>query len=123
MNECKHIQFAGFNPSLQTRNYLEDVFNQILYMAPYNSALKALFCKKKNQYKIMVQINSISKRFFAISSHSHLKKATDLMDHQLREQIDKWKTTRFDSTSLKDFLDMRDIFSSEGDLHERDIVA
>ncbi len=123
MDENKLVQFTGFNPSAQTRDYLDAVFNQILYIAPYNSALRVLFSKKKSQYKITVQINSYTKRFFAMASHSHLKRATDMVDDKLRKQIERWKTTRFDSTAIRDLSILKDLFATEGVHHEHDVVA
>ena len=98
----RFLRFQGFHPSDFTRSYLDDKMSALQEAAPYGATLKATFTRRDHAFKGVVTIYSSAGRFFAIASGSKLKEVTQRLVEQLRKQLDRWKSQRFQTESLRD---------------------
>jgi hypothetical protein len=96
-----NIKFQGFHPSEFTKTYLGEKINLLQNEAPIGATLKAAFTRNNNMIKGVVSVYSSAGRFFAVASGKKLKSVTDKLTEQIRRQTNKWKTNRFEKTSLK----------------------
>lgn len=101
MDDCL-LKIQGFHPSEFTRSYLNEKISAIHDEAPYGSTLKAVFTRRNHLFKGVVTIYSSAGKFFAVASGSRLKDVTHKLIEQIRKQLDKWKSQRFEHESLKD---------------------
>lgn len=120
--ENKKIHFYGFKPTETMQEYIEENLRSIQEWGPNSSALIATFTKKGREYKGVVRINSFAKNFFSISVGKSLKNVMDHMSEQLARQISKWKSQRFDRTSISDHF-LNDKNFKKGGFDDNDIVA
>lgn len=97
------LKFQGFHPSNFTRTYLNDKLSAIYDEAPYGSTLQASFTRKDHTFKGVVTIYSSAGKFFAVASGNKLKEVTGKLIEQIRKQLTRWKSQRFQHESLKDF--------------------
>lgn len=96
------IKFQGFHPSEFTRSYLNEKMSALHNGAPYGSRLKAVFTRDGHIFKGVVSIRSSAGKFFATASGSKLKEVTHRLVGQIRKQLSRWKSQRFERDSLKD---------------------
>ncbi len=97
-----NIKFQGFHPSDFTRSYLKERMSEMLDEAPYGSTLQAVFTRKNEWLKGIVTIHSSAGRFFAVSSGTKVKEVGRKLVEQIRKQLDKWKSLRFEHRSIKE---------------------
>jgi len=102
MNE-KTIQYQGFHASEFTRSYLSERLDEIFDSAPYGANMKAVFTRKGHLFKGVVTIYSSAGRFFAVASGRKVRDVAHRLTGQIRKQLDKWKSSRFENESIKDF--------------------
>lgn len=101
MDDCL-LKIQGFHPTEFTRSYLNDKISAIHDEAPYGSTLKAVFTRRNHLFKGVVTIYSSAGKFFAVASGSRLRDVMHKLTEQIRKQLDKWKSQRFEHESLKD---------------------
>lgn len=89
------LKFQGFHPSDFTRTYLCEKMSAIREEAPYGANLKATFTRQGHAFKGMVTVYSSAGKFFAAADGTKLKDVTHRLINQLRRQLDKWKSERF----------------------------
>lgn len=104
-DDC-NIQFQGFHPSDFTRSYLNDKMSALHEETPYGASLKATFSRNDADFKGVVTIHSSAGKFFAVATGRKLKEVTQKLMEQIRKQLDRWKTNRFQHQSLKDLETM-----------------
>lgn len=97
----RFLKFQGFHPSDFTRSYLNDKIGALHEEAPNGSTLQATFTRKDHLFKGVVTIYSSAGKFFAVASGSKLKEVTHRLIEQLRKQLDRWKSQRFQHEGLK----------------------
>lgn len=120
--ENKKIHYYGFKPTETMQKYIEENLQSIQDWGPNSSSLIATFTKKGPEYKGVVRINSYAKNFFSISVGKSLKTVMDHMSDQLGRQIAKWKSQRFDRTSIADHFANNKNFK-KGGYDDNDVVA
>jgi ribosome-associated translation inhibitor RaiA len=98
----RFLKFQGFSPSDFTRTFLKDVLSELHEESPYGSTLEATFTKRENFFKGMVTIHSAVGKFFAIADGTQLKEVTHKLVDQIRKQLDRWKSKRFQRESKKE---------------------
>jgi hypothetical protein len=103
------IKFQGFHPSDFTRSYLHERLSELQDEAPYGSTVHAIFTRKKEQLKGIVSIHSSAGRFFAMASGSKVKDVGKKLVEQIRKQLDKWKSLRFEHRSIRELPYEKDI--------------
>lgn len=118
-----YLKFQGFHPSDFTRSYLNDKMSAIRDEAPYGSNLQATFTRRDHLFKGVITIYSSAGKFFAVASGTKLKEVTHKLIEQMRKQLDRWKSQRFQHESIQDVF-----FKSNGDSnkeagHDTDSVA
>lgn len=91
----RHLKFQGFQPSHFMRTYVDDKLSAIQEQAPYGSTLRAAFTQSGETLKGVLTIYSSAGRFFAIACGPNLKEVTHRLSEQIRKQIARWKTRRF----------------------------
>ena len=97
------LKFQGFHPSDFMRSFLNDEMSALHEEAPYGSILHATFRRKDHSFKGMVSIHSSVGKFFAVASGSQLKAVTHKLIDQMRKQLDRWKSRRFEHERRKEF--------------------
>lgn len=95
-DDCQ-IQFEGFDPSDFIRSFLGDKIDSIYEEAPYKSRLKAFFRKKEQVFEGVVRISSAVGSFLATASDDQIKNVVHKLEAQLREQLNSWKSQRFNN--------------------------
>lgn len=118
----RFLKFQGFHPSDFTRSYLNDKMSAIHEETPYGSTLHATFRRKGHLFKGVVTIYSSAGKFFAVASGNKLKEVTNRLIEQLRKQLDRWKSQRFQHESLKDVV-LADSQSNKEITYDTDSVA
>lgn len=93
------LRFQGFTPSEFTRTYLSEKLSVIHEAAPYGSTLDANFTRKDNLFKGVVTIHSAAGKFFAVASGTRVKDVTHKLIEQIRRQLNRWKSRRFERRS------------------------
>ena len=101
LTQNTNIKYQGFHPSEFTKTYLNEKINLLQNEAPIGATLKAAFTRNNHMIKGVVSVYSSAGRFFAVASGNKSKAVTDKLTVQLRRQTNKWKTNRFEKTSLK----------------------
>lgn len=101
LTQNTNIKFQGFHPSEFTKTYLSEKIDLLQNEAPIGATLKAAFTRNNHKIKGVVSVYSSAGRFFAVASGNKLKLVTDKLTEQIRRQTNKWKTNRFEKTSLK----------------------
>lgn len=96
------IRFNGFQPSEFTRAYLDEKISAIYDEAPYGASLRADFSRLNREFKGLVTIQSPVGRFFAVARGTRLRDVTHRLTGQIRRQLDRWKSRRFDHRRLQD---------------------
>ncbi len=94
------LVYRGFHPSNYTRTLLETTLRELHDESPFGSNLVATFTRKDGAIKGIVKIYSSAGNFFAMSSSPKIRDVTHKITHQLRRQIDKWKSSRFSHDSI-----------------------
>lgn len=97
------LKFQGFHPSDFTRSYLNDKMRAIQDGSPYGSNLQATFTRRDHLFKGVVTIYSSAGKFFAVASGTKLKEVTHKLLEQIRKQLDRWKSQRFQRDGLRGF--------------------
>lgn len=89
------MQYQGFHPSEFTKDYLEEVMDELYAESPHGSFFQAVFSRQNHVFKARVRIDSANGHFFAVASGRRLKDVTHRVHQQIKKQLGKWKTTRF----------------------------
>lgn len=95
------IKYQGFHPSDFTKIFLQSLLSELHEESPSGSTLKAQFIRREHMFKAIVSIHSSAGKFFAVASGKRLREVADKIIRQIRKQLDKWKTARFDRQSIK----------------------
>lgn len=90
-----NLKFQGFHPSSFARSYMADRFSILHEEAPYGSHVQATISRRDHLFKGVVTIYSSAGKFFATASASRLRDVTQKLIDQIRKQLDRWKTRRF----------------------------
>jgi hypothetical protein len=101
LTQNTNIRFQGFHPSEFTKTYLNEKISLLKSEVPFGATMKAAFTRNNHMIKGVVSVYSSAGRFFAVASGKKLKLVTDKLTEQIRRQTNKWKTNRFEKTSLK----------------------
>ena len=91
------LSFQGFTPSEFTRRYLDLKLGQLQEEAPYGSLVRATFSRHDDRLKGIVRIESKAGRFVAVSSGRRFKDVSRKLMSQIRRQLERWRTLRFNS--------------------------
>jgi hypothetical protein len=89
------LKFQGFHPSDYARDYLTSLMEELHDEAPYGATLQANFSRHGHVFRGVVTIYSSAGKFFAQANDNKLKEATRKMVAQIRRQLGKWKSSRF----------------------------
>lgn len=95
------LKYQGFHPSDFTRAYLDEKMSAIREEAPYGSHLHATFTRQAHIFKGVVTIYSSAGKFFAVAESTRLKEVTHKLMDQLRRQLNKWKSERFQPKEVR----------------------
>ena len=116
------IQYQGFHPTDFTKDYLEAMMDELYSESPHGSFFQSVFSRQNHIFKARVRIDSGNGHFFAVASGRKLKEVTHRVVYQIRKQLGKRKSLRFnkrashfDSPYFKEFK-----FSSEKELNNDD---
>lgn len=110
------LTYQGFHPSEFTRQYLEDRLGELHDECPYGSTLRVTFTRHEGEFKGMVRIHSSAGNFFAIATDAKLRETTKKLVEQVRRQLGKWKSHRFEHKSIRNLE--RKSWLIEGENHE-----
>lgn len=91
------LKFQGFHPSEYTRLFLDEKMNLIHEEAPYGATLSAVFTRKGRIFKGVVTIYSSVGKFVAVSQGTKLNVTANKLISQIRKQLEKWKSSRFEA--------------------------
>lgn len=116
LTQNTNIKFQGFHPSEFTKTYLNEKINILKSEVPFGATMKAAFTRNNHVIKGVVSVYSSAGRFFAVASGNKLKSVTDKLTEQIRRQTNKWKTNRFEKTSLKNLAATDDDSTIEREL-------
>lgn len=117
------LHFHGFHASEFTRAFLNHKMNALLDEAPYGANLTATFVRKEpHLFQGSLSIYSAAGRFYAKATGNKLKNVNQKLIEQIRKQIGKWKSRRFQHESLKDQAWRHD-FNAAEDNYETDHSA
>lgn len=89
------MQYQGFHPSEYTKDYLEEAMDELYAESPHGSFFQAVFSRQNHVFKARIRIDSANGHFFAVASGRRLKDVTHRVAQQIKKQLGKWKTTRF----------------------------
>lgn len=95
------IKYQGFHPSDFTKTFLQGLLSELHEESPSGSTLKADFSRKDHVFKAVISIHSSAGKFFAVASGRKLREVTDKIIDQIRKQLDRWKSARFEHRSIK----------------------
>lgn len=95
LTEERFVKFQGFHPSEYTRSYLDEMMSELYEEAPYGATLQATFTRHNEEFKGLVRIHSSAGKFFAVASGPRIKDVTHHLVEQIRRQLNKWKSQRF----------------------------
>lgn len=121
MDDCL-LQFQGFHPSDFTRSYLQEKMSALQDEAPYGASLRAVFTRKDHVFKGTIAVHSSAGKFFAVASGTKLKDVTHRLAGQIRKQLNRWKSHRFERESPRREFHGRSPVSAEVS-YETDGVA
>ncbi len=99
------MHYRGFHPSEFTKDYLEEMMDELYTESPHGSFFQAAFSRQNHIFKARVRIDSANGHFFAVASGKKLKEVTHRVVFQIRKQLGKWKTQRFDRGRPRELLD------------------
>jgi ribosome-associated translation inhibitor RaiA len=95
------VNYKGFKPSQNTEAELKKVTDYLHEVAPSESSLNATFTKARgNKYQGMIRINFSEGSFFARAKDYDLESVIVKIVQRLREQLNRWKTLRFDEPGI-----------------------
>lgn len=94
------LHYHGFHPSDFTKDYLESMMAELYTESPHGSFFQAAFSRQNHIFKARVRIDSSNGHFFAVASGRKLKEVTHRVVYQIRKQLGKWKTLRFQKESI-----------------------
>ena len=97
------MHYHGFHPSGFTKDYLEDMMDELYSESPHGSFFQASFSRQNHIFKARVRIDSANGHFFAVASGKRLKDVTHRVVFQIRKQLGKWKSLRFDKKEGRRF--------------------
>ncbi len=95
------MSYQGFQPSDFTRSYLEQTMAELYNESPNGSFFQAAFSRQNHIFKARIRINSANGHFFAVASGKKLKDVTHKVAFQIRKQLGKWKSLRFNKRLAK----------------------
>jgi len=112
------MHYHGFHPSGFTKDYLEDMMDELYTESPHGSFFQASFSRQNHIFKARVRIDSANGHFFAVASGKRLKDVTHRVVFQVRKQLSKWKTLRFERRDnrplpVKNDLNLEEFESSD----------
>ena len=90
------MHYHGFHPSEFTKDYLEEMMDELYTESPHGSFFQASFSRQNHIFKARVRIDSTNGHFFAVASGRRLKDVTHRVVYQIRKQLSKWKSLRFE---------------------------
>lgn len=96
------IKFQGFQPPEIAAHQIQKTLAEIYDEAPYGAVLRATFIYHGGAYRGVLNINSSAAPFFAVASDTNLRALTDRLFVQIRRQLEKWKSHRFNLTSPRE---------------------
>ena len=99
------MHYNGFHPSEFTKDYLEDMMDELYTESPHGSFFQAAFSRQNHIFKARVRIDSANGHFFAVASGKKLKEVTHRVVFQIRKQLGKWKAQRIDRGRPRELLD------------------
>jgi ribosome-associated translation inhibitor RaiA len=109
------VRYHGLHPSEYTKSHLDSAMQEIYDESPDGSSLQASFSKHKDVLKGIVQISSPAGHFFASATGPNLHDVANRLLAQMRRRLNKWKSKRFSSESLKHlFTPVTGDFQEEG---------
>ncbi|MBY0452835.1 MAG: hypothetical protein K2P92_07360 [Bdellovibrionaceae bacterium] len=99
----QNLHFHGFHASELTRAFLNHKMSALLEESPYGASLNATFVRKEpHLFQASIAIYSAAGRFYAKATGNKLKTVSQKLIAQIRKQLSKWKSRRFQHESLKD---------------------
>ena len=117
------IKYQGFHPSDFTKTFLQSLLSELYEESPSGSTMTADFSRKDNVFKAIISIRSSAGKFFAVASGRKLREVTDKIIDQIRKQLDKWKSTRFEHRSLRKLNWREDFIDKRGEGYDYDHVS
>lgn len=117
------IKYQGFHPSDFTKTFLQSLLSEIHEESPAGSTLKADFSRKDHIFKAIISIHSSAGKFFAVASGRKLREVTDKIVDQIRKQLDKWKSARFENRSLRSLPWTTEYYNDGGGGHDYERVS
>lgn len=89
------IQYRGFTPPNQTKQFFQCLLRRIQDDAPDASFIRASFAHDHGEYKGIININSEAGRFMSFAQTGDPNDLGAQLYEKLREQLNRWKTRRF----------------------------
>lgn len=121
--ENQFLNFNGFHVSEFTKAFLSQKLNALLEEAPYGANLNATFARKEpHVFTGIIAIYSSAGRFYAKASGHKLKAVIHKLVEQIRKQLSKWKSRRFQHESIKN-LPLKNDFDQSENIYETDSIA
>ena len=110
------MHYHGFHPSEFTKDYLEEVMEELYTESPHGSFFQASFSRQNHIFKARVRIDSVNGHFFAVASGKKLKDVTHRVVFQIRKQLSKWKSLRFQKGRPREIMEnYQQNLNEEGD--------
>lgn len=97
MNQNVQLEFIGFEPDSEIRNFVSTVAEEIHYRAPSDAAMKLAIENSLDTIKATCNIASHAGNFVAEAVTDNPIRAVQQIEEKLTDQLDAWKTFRFQS--------------------------
>ena len=98
------VHYRGFQPTVESREVLQNVIDEIYEESPYGSTLRATFSRGGKQLKGVVHVTSPAGRFFTVATGQSVGEIAQKLMEQMRRRLDKWKGRRYRREHLRDHL-------------------
>lgn len=95
------IKYQGFHPAEFTNTFLNKKMEELLLQAPHGARISGIFTRKNHTFKGALTISSPVGKFFAVATHTRLREVNRRMFGQLRHQLDKWKSKKYQHEGLR----------------------
>jgi ribosome-associated translation inhibitor RaiA len=94
-NDCVQLEFMGFDPEQELRNFVASVAEKLHLSAPSDSAMKFAIKSGKGAIRASCYIVSHAGTFFAEAVSDNPAKAILKIEQKINRQLENWKRRRF----------------------------
>lgn len=95
------IQYHDFHPSEGSKDFVQNVVNNMMNELPNGSTIKATFYLKDKLIKGMFQVRSYGGPFFSVAVGEDMQVLTVKLLSQMRRRIEKFKSRQHARAGLK----------------------